>query len=103
MLVLALAAALLIAPVMALGYAVLHEPYRPVFKRHRLSLPSTWPGNLSIVHISDLHVRRNDPRLQRAQRHALSSLTPDLLCVTGDVCEKARDIPLLVDILKAAR
>lgn len=92
-------------PLAAAGcaYAVLGEPYRPIFKRHRIPLPHTWPSSLSIVHISDLHVRRHDQRLLRAQRAALKRLPrPDLLCVTGDVCEKVEDIPLLVEVLKSA-
>src|SRR5579884_2443234 len=44
-----------------LGYAILGEPYRPVFRRHRLRVPGNWPA-LSVVHISDLHVRRGDQR-----------------------------------------
>jgi len=100
---LALLASLLPLSLMALAYAVLGEPYRPVFKRHRLPLPASWPEGLSIVHISDLHVRRHDQRLLRAQREALQHMTPDLLCVTGDVCEKVEDIPLLVDVLASAR
>lgn len=87
----------------ALGYAVLGEPYRPIFKRHPLRLPAAWPEGLSIVHISDLHVRRGDQRLLRAQRSALRQLSPDLLCVTGDVCEKVEDIPLLLEVLQTAR
>jgi uncharacterized protein len=95
--------ALLIALIpVTLAYAVLGEPYRPVFKRHRLPLPASWPDDLSIVHISDLHVRRYDQRLIRVQKAALGRLqSPDLLCVTGDVCEKVEDIPLLIDVLKS--
>jgi predicted MPP superfamily phosphohydrolase len=37
------------------------------------------------------------------QRRALAGITPDVLCVTGDVCEKVADIPLLIEVLKAAR
>ena len=94
--------ALLILPLIggALLYAILGEPYRPVFKRHRVQATSAWP-NLSIVHISDLHVRSGDARLHRVQKAALSGLKPDLLCVTGDMCEKVKDIPILVDLLKA--
>jgi hypothetical protein len=98
--------ALLLVPLLpfaVLGYAVLGEPYRPVFKRHRLPLPASWPANLSILHISDLHVRRGDQRLLRVQKSALQELAPDVLCVTGDVCEKVHDIPLLVDVLKQVR
>lgn len=89
---------------LTLVYAVLGEPYRPIFKRHRLPVPNSWPAALSIVHISDLHVRRQDQRLLRVQREALKRLpTPDLLCVTGDVCEKVEDIPLLVDVLRSVK
>jgi predicted MPP superfamily phosphohydrolase len=90
-------------PFVVLGYAVLGEPYRPVFKRHRLPLPASWPAGISILHISDLHVRRGDQRLLRVQKEALRGLAPDLLCVTGDVCEKVRDIPLLIDLLEHVR
>jgi uncharacterized protein len=85
--------------VAGLGWATFGEPYRPVFRRHRLQVTSAWPA-LSIVHISDLHVRSSDLRLFRAQKVALASLAPDLLCVTGDVCEKVADIHLVVDLLK---
>jgi predicted MPP superfamily phosphohydrolase len=63
-------------------------------------MSAAWPRDLSVVHISDLHVRRGDQRLLRTQKRALQGLHPDLLCVTGDVCEKSEDIPLLVDLLK---
>jgi predicted MPP superfamily phosphohydrolase len=85
-----------------LAYAVLGEPYWPVFKRHRVNVNSGWP-DVSIVHISDLHVRRADQRLYRAQRNAIQGLAPDILCVTGDVCEKVEDIQMVVDMLKTAR
>jgi predicted MPP superfamily phosphohydrolase len=86
-----------------LGYATLREPYRPVFKRHRVRLNGVrWPS-LSIVHISDLHVRRADQRLFRAQLAALDGLTPDLVCVTGDLCEKVADIDLVVELLRQAK
>jgi len=86
---------------LSLGYATLHEPYRPVFKRHSVKLGRGWP-NLSIVHISDLHVRRGDQRLLRAQMAAMRGLTPDLVCVTGDICEKVADIDLVIDLLQQA-
>ena len=89
--------------ILGLGYAILGEPYRPVFKRHRLTSPSAWPKNLSIVHISDLHVRHGDQRLFRAQKAALKSLEPDLLCVTGDICEKVADIHMVVELLQTVK
>jgi predicted MPP superfamily phosphohydrolase len=88
--------------IVGLGYAIFDEPYRPVFRRHRVSVPRGWPA-LSIVHISDLHVRHGDQRLFRAQRAALQGLAPDLLCVTGDVCEKVGDIHMVVELLRTVR
>src|SRR3979490_603598 len=101
MLVLALLALL---PVLAagIGYAIFGEPYRPIFKRHRLTVSPAWP-ELSIVHISDLHVRSSDQRLFRAQLASLKGLAPDLLCVTGDMCEKVADIQMVVDVLRSAK
>jgi uncharacterized protein len=99
-------ALLTLVPLFGLGlaWAILGEPYRPVFKRHPIRLPVGWP-KVSIVHISDLHVRRGDQRLFRAQKAALQALDtrPDLLCVTGDVCEKFEDIHLVVDLLQTVR
>lgn len=95
--------ALIPLSLMALAYAVIGEPYRPIFKRHGLGLPSSWPKDFHIVHISDLHVRRQDPRLRKAQIKALRGIAPDVLCVTGDVCEKVQDIPLLIEVLRSAR
>lgn len=104
MVFLALLIALIPLSLATLAYAVFGEPYRPIFKRHRLRLPATWPEDLSIVHISDLHVRRYDQRLLRVQREALRRLnTADLLCVTGDVCEKVSDIDLVVELLQEVR
>jgi len=51
----------LLALLPVLGYATLREPYSPIFKRHRVRVRPNWP-ELSIVHISDLHVRRSDRR-----------------------------------------
>src|SRR6202022_258573 len=84
------------------GYAIFGEPYRPIFKRHRLTVSPGWPS-VSIVHISDLHVRSSAQRLFRAQLASLQGLTPDLLCVTGDMCEKVADIHMVIELLKAAK
>ncbi|MCA1644347.1 MAG: metallophosphoesterase [Chloroflexi bacterium] len=102
MLLVALLALFCLVLGVGLTYAILGEPYRPVFRRHQVRLPSRWPG-LSIVHISDLHVRGGDQRLFRAQRAALQGLAPDLLCVTGDVCEKVEDIYMVVELLRTVR
>jgi predicted MPP superfamily phosphohydrolase len=101
-LLVALLALIPLVLVLGLGYAILGEPYWPVFRRHHVAMPATWPG-LSIAHISDLHVRSGDQRLFRAQRAALKGLAPDLLCVTGDVCEKVDDIHMVVELLRTVR
>ncbi len=101
MVLLLFAALLLAALPLGLGYAMFGEPYRPVFKRHRVPVASRWPRKVQIVHISDLHVRASDRRLYAAQKAALEAIPqPDLLCVTGDICEKVRDIQMVVDLLK---
>jgi predicted MPP superfamily phosphohydrolase len=83
-------------------HAVVGAPYRPVRRRLRIRVPGSWP-RVSILHISDLHVRRDNPRLYRAQRTALSGLMPDLLCVTGDLCETLDDVELVVDLLRLVK
>lgn len=94
---------LLLLPILGLGYAVFHEPYRPVFRRYRLGLPCGWPA-LSIVHISDLHVQAANSRLLGVQTAALRQLeAPDLVCVTGDICEKVDDIHLVVQLLETVK
>jgi predicted MPP superfamily phosphohydrolase len=87
---------------LAAANATLGEPYRPAFRRHSVRMPSFRPA-ISILHISDLHVRRANPRLHRVQRAALLGLKPDLLCVTGDVCETADDVGLAIDVLRGVR
>jgi uncharacterized protein len=85
---------------LAAAHATLWAPYRPVFRRYRVPVPHSWP-TLSILHISDLHVRRGDRRLYSAQRAALAGLTPDLLCVTGDLCETVADVDLAIELVRA--
>jgi uncharacterized protein len=42
-------------------------------------------------------------RLYRSQKAALRDLEPDILCVTGDICEKVQDIDLVIDLLQTVR
>jgi predicted MPP superfamily phosphohydrolase len=87
----------------ALGvYATCVEPYRPVFRQRTLLVPAHWP-RLDILHLSDLHLRRGDCRLFRAQMAAVGRLSryrPDLICVTGDLCERVDDVALVADVLR---
>ena len=88
-------------------YATQLEPYRPVLRRISVAVPPDWP-RLSILHLSDLHVRTRgagSARLYRAQEGFLRSLagTPDLVCVTGDVCEQLADAPRVAALLDLVR
>ncbi len=92
----------LLVVVLLLGlYATLLEPYRPVLRRIAIPVPATWP-QLAILHLSDLHVSTGSDRLYRAQERFLRSVsgTPDLVCVTGDVCEQLIDAPRVAALLR---
>src|SRR3954454_12060764 len=82
-------------------YATLFEPYRPVLRRIAIPVPPTWP-RLAILHFSDLHVSTDSDRLYDAQERFLRSVsgTPDLVCVTGDVCEQLVDVPRVAALLR---
>jgi 3',5'-cyclic AMP phosphodiesterase CpdA len=44
----------------------------------------------TIVHVSDLHFGRIDPKLPGPLRAAIESLHPDVVCVSGDLTQRAR-------------
>jgi predicted MPP superfamily phosphohydrolase len=105
LLLIAAAGVALFGAALMLGlYAVLVEPYRPVLRRLAVPVPESWP-RLSILHLSDLHLRDGAERLHRAQERFLRSLseTPDLVCVTGDVCEHLVAAPRAVALLGLVR
>lgn len=76
-------------------------PYRPVLRRRTLRVPPNWP-HLEILHLSDLHLRRSDQALFCGQLRALAALRrqPDLVCVTGDLCEQLADAPMVAELLR---
>jgi predicted MPP superfamily phosphohydrolase len=90
------------APLLAAAYATLAEPFRPVLRRRGIALSAGWPA-LSILHLSDLHVRGGADRLWRAQARLLRGLKPDLLVVTGDLCETPNDVERTIDLLSEVR
>ena len=54
--------------------------------------------NLKLVQISDLHLQKTSyPMRQLAKK--INSLRPDLILITGDAIDKARNINLLADFL----
>jgi predicted MPP superfamily phosphohydrolase len=65
-------------------------------------LPRELDG-LKLVHLTDIHLsgRVTMPYYRQAIRLA-NELAPDLLLVTGDICEKAKFIPWAAEILAAA-
>jgi uncharacterized protein len=85
-------------------HATRRAPYRPVLRHRRLRLPRSWP-RLNVLHLSDLHLRRSDVNLFRAEVQAVSRLPaqPDLVCVTGDLCERIEDASLVVQLLRELR
>ena len=82
-------------------YAWRWEPYHPVVRVRHVDVPSSWPP-LTILHLSDLHLRRSARRLRAAQSRLLATLStqPDLVCVTGDLCETVADASLVPRLLQ---
>jgi predicted MPP superfamily phosphohydrolase len=85
-------------------HATCWAPYRPRLRFRGVSVPATWPA-LDILHLSDLHIRRQARTAFAAQRRALERLAaqPDVVCVTGDVCEQTEDAPLVAELLAGLR
>jgi predicted MPP superfamily phosphohydrolase len=75
-----------------------------LLRKRRLVVPRNWPA-LEILHLSDLHLRRRDRASFLAQSRALARLPrqPDLVCVTGDLCEQPGDVPVVVELLRDLR
>jgi 3',5'-cyclic AMP phosphodiesterase CpdA len=44
----------------------------------------------TVVHVSDLHFGRVDPKLPGPLRTAIAGLAPDVVCVSGDLTQRAR-------------
>ncbi len=85
-------------------YATQVEPYRAILRRTSIQVPEDWP-RLSILHLSDLHVGAGGERLASAQARFLAALpaAPDLVCVTGDVCEHLEAAPRAIELLGLVR
>lgn len=99
-----LAARALIGGGLLAAYATVWEPYHPRLRRRTIAVPPSWP-TLDILHLSDLHLRRGAHRLADAQSAALDAIgqQPDIVCVSGDVCEREVDVSLAVDVLRRVR
>src|SRR5437870_13167333 len=103
-LLLALLLALFAGALLLALHATQRAPYRPVLRRIAVPVPEDWP-RLSILHLSDFHVKAGGERLYGAQARFLRSLPiiPDLVCVTGDLCEQLADAPRVAALLALVR
>ncbi len=45
---------------------------------------------MKIVHVSDIHFGRNDPRVMSAAREAIRKINPELIIASGDLTQRAR-------------
>jgi predicted MPP superfamily phosphohydrolase len=82
-------------------YGILIERFRYRVFRHRLDiLPASAARPLVVLHLSDLHFVRHDPRKARF----LASLpTPDVTVVTGDFLAEPEAIEAAVDAVRPVR
>lgn len=90
--------------VLAVGcvlYGIFIERFRYRVFRHRLDiLPAAAERPLVVLHLSDLHFVREDPRKTRF----LATLpTPDVTVVTGDFLAEPEGIPAAVEALRPVR
>jgi Calcineurin-like phosphoesterase len=95
-------AALAVTPLLCLAYATVAELFHPILRRRSLAVPPSWPA-VSILHLSDVHVRAGADRLFNAQQALLRGLEPDLVVVTGDLCETVDDVKRTIELLSAVR
>jgi predicted MPP superfamily phosphohydrolase len=69
-------------------YAMLVEPRWVLIQRYDLPITEISPSldGFRIVHVSDLHIRRPGKNVTRLVQR-INALTPDLVCVTGDLAD----------------
>ena len=72
------------APALVAADAFLVEPRRP--KVTRVDLTGGDGDGLVVVHLSDIHYRRNRRRLEKVVAR-VNAIAPDLVCITGDTVD----------------
>lgn len=82
-------------------YSTLIEPVRIELNEFELPVPPA-VEELTILHLSDLHLRRFGRR-ERRLCSMLESLSPDLVLITGDFIEKAEGLNRYVSLFKSIR
>ncbi len=93
--------ALGVACVLCIAYGVVVErrAYRLVH-RDLAILPSTGPATLTLLHLSDIHFVRSDPR----KAAFIASLPhPDVTVVTGDLLAEPEAVETVVEALRPVR
>lgn len=81
-------------PVVCAADAFWVEPSSLVVKRHRLSVDPV----VRLVHFSDIHFKGDRSFLKKVVQR-INSLSPDLVCFTGDIVEDAALLPEALDLL----
>jgi len=94
-----LAHALWVAPLAgAADVAVIEPSWLSVRK---IQMPGG-PGNLRFAHFTDVHFKGDPDPLARVVDR-INRIRPDFACFTGDLIEKARDLPAAVEVLRGLR
>lgn len=87
-------------------YSYFIEPHRLRLTRRVVHIPGLPPQlqGLRIAHLSDLHVKSSHrPFPQDMARRAVQmvqEMNPDLICLTGDIGQGSRHLPVALPILK---
>ncbi|HEU5262525.1 MAG TPA: metallophosphoesterase [Gemmatimonadales bacterium] len=89
----------------AVGDALLIEPTAIQVTRHELPLPGLGPAldGLRVACITDVHLHRGIGPAARAALEALARERPDVVLLSGDMCNKRDDLPELVAWTREAR
>jgi uncharacterized protein len=83
------------------GHAIWIEPEQLQVERYNLAdRPPFRPSDvtLRLVQVSDLHLKKIDGFAQKVAT-AVNQLKPDLIVLTGDIIDRARNLPLLDQFL----
>ena len=83
---------------MGVGWAVCVEPRRYRVRRISVTLAKPLARPFTILHLSDIHIHKEDPRKRRFFQE-LSALSPDLVCLTGDIIDSPSGISIAEELL----
>ena len=103
-LILELALAGIVIALPLLAYARLVEPFRVSLRRETLELEDLPPGldGLTILHLSDLHLRKGDHGRAELIRR-VSDVEADIIAITGDFIETDDDVDFCLRTIQGLR